>query len=371
MLRLGAISFGGPAAQLALMHEELVRRRRWVEEQEYLDLLGASGLIPGPTSTETAIHLGMSRGGVAGLWTAGFCFITPAVLITSGFAWAYVALGTLPAVHGLLQGVKPAVVAIVLAAVLQLARTAGKTVPLRVLGAAVLGLYLAGVNELVLLLAAGFAAVLLSRIRRVPPLSGFVLFLAGGPAVVSGAAAVGAPTVLDVFLYFLKVGATLFGSGYVLLAFLRRGIVQDFGWLTEQQLVDAIAVGQFTPGPLFSTATFAGYVAGERLGIGGWPCAVAASLGIFLPSFVLVWLTHPVVRRLRASPWTAAFLDGINAGSIGLMAGVLLQLAAGSLGLRPDSWLLFAASALAVFRFRVNSAWVVLAGAVIGLAVYR
>lgn len=370
MLRLGAISFGGPAAHLALLHEELVQRRRWVSEQEYLDLLGASGLIPGPTSTETAIHLGMSRGGWLGLWVAGICFISPAALITATVAWAYVSYGTLPAVQGLLLGVKPAVVAVILSAVLQLARTAAKTTPLRLLGLVCFGLYLAGVNELALLLGGGLVPLFLRQDRRLR-LSALAWPLAGniGPPALGATATV--PTVLGVFLYFTRIGATLFGSGYVLLAFLRQGLVHDLHWLTEQQLLDAVAVGQFTPGPLFSTATFAGYVIGERFGIGGWPCAIGASLGIFLPSFVMVWVTHSLVRRLRASPWTAAFLDGINAASVALMAGVLYQLAVSSLGLRPDAWLIFAAAAGAIFRFRLNSAWVVLASALAGLLFYR
>jgi chromate transporter len=369
MLRLGAISFGGPAAQLALMHEELVRRRKWVSEQEYLDLLGASGLIPGPTSTETAIHLGMSRGGPLGLWVAGLCFILPAILITGAFAWAYVELGTLPAAEGLLRGIKPAVVAIILAAVIQLARTAGKTTGLRLLGVAALAVYLLGGNELAVLIGCGLLTV---AARRLPPKVNTACaawFLVGAPALDTAAA--GRAGVLDVFLYFLKVGATLFGSGYVLLAFLRQGIVQELGWLTEQQLVDAVAVGQFTPGPLFSTATFAGYVVGERLGFGGWAGAIAGSLGIFLPSFVLVRLTHPLVQRLRQAEWTAAFLDGINAGSVALMAGVTYQLAASALALRPEAWTIFLAAAVAVFYAKVNSAWVVLAAGLIGVLFLR
>lgn len=369
MLRLGAVSFGGPAAHLALLHDELVVRRRWVTEQEYLDLLGASGLIPGPTSTETAIHLGMSRGGVLGLWIAGFCFISPAALITGTIAWLYVSYGSLPAMHGLLQGVKPVVVAIILSAVLQLARTAAKTTPLRLLGLLCLALYLAGVNELLLLLGCGLLVMLF---RRRPPatLPSLALWLAGAP-LLARSAEPAQPTLLGVLLYFLKVGGSLFGSGYVLLAFLRRGIVQDLHWLTEQQLLDAVAVGQFTPGPLFSTATFAGYVVGARFGIGGWPGALAASVGIFLPSFLMVWATHSLVRRLRESHWTAAFLDGLNAASVALMSGVLCQLAASSLGFRPDAWLLFLMAVAAIFRFRINSAWVVLAGALAGLLLYR
>lgn len=369
MLRLGAISFGGPAAHLALIHEELVKRRRWVSEQEYLDLLGASGLIPGPTSTETAIHLGMSRGGWLGLWVAGICFISPAAFITSLFAWAYMTYGSLPEVQGLLLGVKPAIVAVILSAVLQLARTAAKTVPLRLLGLVCFGLYLAGANELALLLGSGLLPLLWRR-DRPGNLAALAWPVVGGLGPAASGTAIVSPTVLGVFLYFLRIGATLFGSGYVLLAFLRQGLVHDLRWLTEQQLLDAVAVGQFTPGPLFSTATFAGYVIGERFGIGGWPCAVVASLGIFLPSFAMVWATHSLVRRLRQSPWTAAFLDGINTASVALMAGVLYQLATSSLGLRHDAWLIFAVAALAIFRFRINSAWIVLAGALVGLLFY-
>lgn len=366
MFRLGAISFGGPAAQLALMHDELIRRRRWASEQEYLDLLGASGLIPGPTSTETAIHLGMTRGGPMGLLTAGICFITPAVVITGAFAWAYDAFGALPAAHGLLRGIKPAVVAIILAAVFQLARTAGKTTPLRLLGVLALALYLTGVDELLLLLGSGLVTMLARRLRPPAGLPSFAWLLAGAPAATPGLPTITTAGLGDLFLYFLKVGATLFGSGYVLLAFLQEGLVHELGWLTEQQLLDAVAVGQFTPGPLFSTATFAGYLAGERLGVGGWQGAIAASLGIFLPSFVLVWLTHPLVHRLRHAEWSAAFLDGINVGSVALMAGVAYQLAVTSLGLRPEAWAILAAAALAVFRFKVNSAWVVLAAGLLG-----
>lgn len=367
MLRLGATAFGGPAAHLAMMHDELVRRRRWVTEQEFLDLIGASGLIPGPTSTETAIHLGMTRGGPLGLWLAGICFMAPAVLITGAFGWAYVQYGALPVAEGLLRGIKPAVLAIILAAVLQLARTAGKTTGLRLLGIGACALYLAGTNELLLLMGCGFGTMLARRLTRSPsgvPCLALILGMppAGAVTAVPGLRG-GVP---DVFLYFLKVGASLFGSGYVLLAFLRQGLIHELGWLTERQLLDAVAVGQFTPGPLFSTATFAGYVVGERLGIGGWPGAIAASLGIFLPSFLLVWITHPVVGRLRNAAWTAAFLDGINAGSVALMAGVTYQLGVTSLGLRPEAWVLFAAAALAVFRFKVNSAWVVLVAGAIG-----
>jgi len=366
MLRLGFTAFGGPAAHVAMMRDEVVTRRKWVTEQQFLDLLGASGLIPGPTSTEMAIHLGMTRAGWRGLWVAGACFITPAVLITLAFAWAYVAFGALPASQGLLYGVKPAVVAVVLAAVLQLGRTAVKSVPLGVVTVATLALYAAGVSEVALLLGAGLVGVLLARPwRPTPPPAACLLWLGSGVTAAGGAAA--KPGAWELFLYFLKTGSLLFGSGYVLLAFVRQGLVHDLGWLTERQLVDAVAVGQFTPGPLFSTATFIGYVVGERYGFGGWTGAAVASAGIFLPSFMLEWVTHSLVRRLREAPASAAFLNGLNAGSVGLMAGVLLQLGAAALVDVP-AWLLFGVCALLQLRWKVNSAWLVLGAALVGLA---
>jgi len=359
MLRLGCTAFGGPAAHVAMLREEVVRRRSWVSEQEFLDLLGASGLIPGPTSTEMAIHLGMRRAGVPGLWLAGLCFITPAVLITLAFAWAYVAFGALPAAQGALLGVKPAVTAIIAAALLGLGKTALKTAPLVALGAGALALYLVGVNELAVLLGSGVIGILLA-VRR-PPVAA-CLFWAGAPAVAAAPAAA-SPETSAIFLYFLKIGSVLFGSGYVLLVFVQQGLVHDLGWLTRQQLLDAVAVGQFTPGPLFSTATFIGYV------VGGWPGAVAASVGIFLPSFLFVWATHGAIARLRQAPWSAGFLDGLNAGSLALMAGVAYQLARAALT-GPAAWAILGAAALLLLRFRVNSAWIVLGAALLGVALH-
>ncbi len=373
MLRMGCTAFGGPAAHVAMLREEVVIRRSWLSEQEFLDLLSVAGLIPGPTSTELAIHLGMRRAGLPGLLVAGVCFITPAVLITVALAWAYVRFGRLPAGQSLLWGMQPAVLAVVLHAVFGLTRTALKRPSLNLLAVAVLVCYLASVNELVLLLGAGMVGVILARPWRTHRPSVALLLLTGLPGAASTAPMVAAPAVAPLvaptagalFLYFLKVGSVLFGSGYVLLAFLRQGLVHDLRWLTEQQLVDAIAAGQFTPGPLFSTAAFVGYVAG------GWSGAVAASAGIFLPSFFFVWATHGVVRRLREAAWTAGFLDGLNAGSLALMAGVWWQLAHRALlSPVPDPLALglTAAAALLAFTTRLNSAWLVLGGALVGAA---
>lgn len=365
MLRLGFTAFGGPAAHIAMLEDEVVRRRRWLSQERFLDLLGATNLIPGPNSTEMMIHLGMSRAGVPGLWVAGACFIGPAALITLAFAWAYVQYGALPAAQGLLFGVKPAVLAIIGAAIWKLGRTATRSVELALPGLFVFGLYLLGVSEIALLLGSGALGIALGRWRRArglgaAALAGLLVPSAGAPAAAAGVAA--PPTAWAVGLYFLKIGSVLFGSGYVLLAFLQQGLVEHYGWLTRQQLLDAVAVGQFTPGPVFSTATFVGYV------IAGLPGAATATLGIFLPSFFFVWLSHPWVPKLRASSWASGFLDGVNVGSVALMAAVALQL--GQSALRSWPAVVIALLALALLlRTRLNTAWIVLGGALLGAAV--
>jgi chromate transporter len=364
MLRLGFTAFGGPAAHIAMLEDEVVRRRRWLSQQRFLDLMGATNLIPGPNSTEMMIHLGMSRAGVPGLWVAGACFIGPAALITLAFAWAYVRYGSLPAAQGLLFGVKPAVLAIIGAAIWKLGRTAMRTAELALLGLFVFALYLLGVSEIALLLGSGALGIALGRCRRArglgaAALAGLLVPAAGAPAAAAGAAVV--PSAWAVGLYFLKIGSVLFGSGYVLLAFLQQGLVEHYGWLTRQQLLDAVAVGQFTPGPVFSTATFVGYV------IAGLPGAATATLGIFLPSFFFVWLSHPWVPKLRASSWASGFLDGVNVGSVALMAAVALQL--GQSALRSWPAVVIALLALVLLlRTRLNTAWIVLGGAVLGAA---
>jgi chromate transporter len=361
-LRLGLVGFGGPAAHVAMMEDELVRRRGWLSRERFLDLLGATNLIPGPNSTEMAIHLGHLRAGWPGLIVAGTCFIAPAFAVVLACAWAYVRFGALPVATGLLYGVKPVIIAVVLQALWSLGRAAARTGAIAAVGLASLGAVAAGVHELLVLFVAG--AVLAgarwvdeARSSRTThgllPLLPIAVATGGSAAVPFGLA--------PLFLFFLKVGSVLFGSGYVLLAFLRADLVERWGWLTEGQLLDAVAVGQVTPGPVFTTATFIGYV------LGGAPGAVLSTVGIFLPAFVFVALSGPLVARIRRSPVAGAFLDGVNAASIALMALVTAQLARAAIVDVP-TLLLAVASAALLFRFRVNSAWLVVAAAAVGVA---
>ena len=367
--KLGLIAFGGPAAHIGLMEGEVVRRRKWLSHEEFLDLLGATNLIPGPNSTEMAIHIGYRRAGWPGLIAGGACFILPAMLMVTAFAWAYVRFGQLPQVTGLLYGVKPVIIAVILQALWGLGRKAVKTKMLAALGLAAAALNVLGINELVVLFGAGILMALLRWAPKSPshllaglaplPIAASGLPLAA--TAVAGTAAVAAPFSLTaMFLFFLKVGAVLFGSGYVLLAFLRADLVERWHWLTESQLLDAIAVGQITPGPLFTTATFIGYL------LGGPVAGVLATVGIFLPAFFFVAVSGPLLPRLRASPVTGALLDGINVASLALMAVVSWQLGVAAL----VDWLtlLLAVFALALLlKFRINSAWLVLGGAAVGL----
>ena len=362
-LRLGATSFGGPAAHIAMMEDEVVRRRGWLTRADFLDLLGATNLIPGPNSTELAIHIGHRRAGWPGLLVAGACFIVPAMLIVLALAWAYVRFGRLPEAAGLLYGVKPVVIAIVLQALLGLARAAVKSPTLGVAGAAAVAATAVGVHELVVLGAVGMAIALLgwagertSPGRSAPCVGPLAAPIAAAGAGV-GAAAFGLG---PLFLFFLKVGSVLFGSGYVLLAFLRADLVTRWGWLTEGQLIDAVAVGQVTPGPLFTTATFIGYV------LGGLRGGLVATLGIFLPAFVFVAASGPLVPRLRRSPVAGAFLDGVNVASLALMAVVTWQLGRSALVDLPTVTLAVVSGVL-LLRYRINSAWLVLAGAAVGI----
>ncbi len=362
-LRLGATSFGGPAAHIAMMEDEVVRRRGWLTRAEFLDLLGATNLIPGPNSTELAIHIGHRRAGWPGLLVAGACFIVPAMLIVLALAWAYVRFGRLPEAAGLLYGVKPVVISIVLQALLGLARAAVKSPTLGVAGAAAVAATAAGVHELVVLGAVGMAIALLgwagertSPGRSAPSVGPLAAPIAAA-GVATGAAAFGLG---PLFLFFLKVGSVLFGSGYVLLAFLRADLVTRWGWLTEGQLIDAVAVGQVTPGPLFTTATFIGYV------LGGLRGGLVATLGIFLPAFVFVAASGPLVPRLRRSPVAGAFLDGVNVASLALMAVVTWQLGRSALVDLPTVSLAVVSGVL-LLRYRINSAWLVLVGALVGI----
>jgi chromate transporter len=352
-LRLGATGFGGPAAHISMMQEEVVDKRQWLSRQGFLDLLGATNLIPGPNSTEMAIHIGYLRAGWRGLLLGGASFILPAMLITMGFGWIYVTYGSVPALDWLMAGIYPVVIAIIFKALVDLGRQAIKGWLAAILGLATFVLYLLGVNEVPLLLAGAVVALLAANQARkmaglaVPALG---LFAAQQASVYS---------LSTLFFTFLKIGFVLYGSGYVLLAFLHSNFVEGLGWLTQDQLLTAITIGQVTPGPVFTTATFIGYI------LGGVPGALAATVGIFLPAFVLVAVTNPYIPRMRASAGASALLDGVNAVSLGLMGGVTLQLSRTAF----IDWLTIALgliSLLCLFRFRINPTWLILGGALIG-----
>jgi chromate transporter len=370
-LKLGCVAFGGPAAHIAMMEDEFVTRRAWLARQHFLDLVGATNLIPGPNSTEMALHVGYERAGGSGLVVAGVSFLLPAVLITAGLAWTYVEFGTVPEVGTLLLGVKPAVIAVILGALWRLGGKALKGWRLGAVGLAVAASVLAGVGEVTALLAGGIlGAVLLKAAGTVDTRSARslipILFLqgsgqgaavaAGGLGVVGGATAV---SLWKVFLFFLKVGAVLYGSGYVLVAFLEGGVVEGYGWLNQAQLLDAIAIGQVTPGPVLSTATFIGFV------VAGLPGAALATLGIILPSFLFVLLLNPLIPKLRRSAWLSAFLDAVNMAAVALMAAVVIQLGVGTLDSWP-AWVIAGLAAILAVRFKVGAAWVVAAGAGLG-----
>ena len=385
-LRLGVTAFGGPAAHIAMMRDEVVDRRRWLSDKEFLDLVAATNLIPGPNSTELAIHLGYRRGGLAGLALAGVCFILPAALVVVCIAWAYARYGTTPQVGWLMYGIGPVVIAIVAQALVKLGQAAlGRWVYAPVGGAALVAA-LAGVNELAVLAAGGALGLALAMRPSGPGRSAAVLaWLTALPAALAhllrgaaaaatqpgttGAAAVAAGTATAIAavpftltgltLFFLKVGAVLFGSGYVLLAFLRADLVERWGWLTDQQLIDAITVGQVTPGPVFTTATFIGYL------LGGWAGATLATAAIFAPGFFFVAVTQPLIPRLRASRALGGCLDGVVAASLGLMAAVTWQLARAAVVDLPTA-LIVVAAAVALFRWRPNSTWLILGGAAAG-----
>lgn len=359
-LRLGVTAFGGPAAHIAMMRDEVVTRRRWLSSAEFLDLLGATNLIPGPNSTEMAIHIGHKRAGVRGLVVAGACFIVPAALVTLALAWGYVRFGAVPEVRGLLYGVKPVIMAVVLQAIASLGKTALRTRSLWALGLACLVASRLGAPELGVLLGAGALVAVLRAARGAPraPGDGAIAPLAAAAVTTTHAAVAYAPTTL--FLVFLKIGSVLFGSGYVLLAFLRAELVVRLGWLTERELIDAVATGQLTPGPVFSTATFLGYV------VGGGTGATLATLGIFLPAFLFVGASGWLVPRMRGSTYARAFLDGVNVASLALMASVSFDLGRASFVDAPTIALGVASAAL-LLRFKVSSAWLVLGGAAAGL----
>ncbi len=360
-LRLGFTAFGGPAAHIAIMENEVVRRRQWLSSERFLDLLGAANLIPGPSSTELAIFIGHEQAGWLGLVLAGVCFILPAALMVTVLAWAYMRFGTLPRIAGILYGIKPVVIAVVIQALLGLAPKALKKSPL--LGAIAAGACIAsavGVDALVVLLGSGLMTLTARRIlERSGSGSAANVF---GPLATAGAAGVGAaaPIGLGVlFLTFLKIGAIVFGSGYVLLAFLHADLVDRLHWLNEPQLLDAVAVGQVTPGPVFTTATFIGYIIA-----GAWG-AVVATIGIFLPGFILVAVLRHFIARARRSATAAAFLDGVNVASLSLMAVVTVQLARAALVDIP-AILIAVMGAVLLVRWRVNATWLVTGAALVG-----
>ncbi len=374
-LRLGFTAFGGPAAHIAMMREEVVRQRQWVSEERFADLMGITNLIPGPSSTELAIYLGYLRAGWPGLLVAGLCFIGPAMGMVLAIAWAYVTYGTLPQVGWLFYGIQPVVVAIIAHAIWNLGRTIFKGILAALVALLVFVLYLFGVNVLVLLFGGAALFGVLSLLQKrwrgistvsIVPLPAVSLSLRGlwkGTLPTLGAALVAGGTsfsLLMLFLAFLKLGAVVYGSGYTLLAFLRTDLVQNLHWLTDKQLLDAVSIGQFTPGPVFTTATFIGYV------LGGWPGALLATLGIFLPSFFFVALIHPIATRLRKSAWTATLLNGVNAAALALMAGVLIQLGQQAL-VDVLTWVVALVSFVILWRFKPNSVWLLLAGALLGL----
>lgn len=362
-LRLGITAFGGPAAHIAIMEDEFVRRRRWLKHERFLDLLGAANLIPGPSSTELAVYIGYEQAGWRGLVLGGTCFVLPAALMVGVIAWAYVRFGSLPAMTGVLYGIKPVVIGVVVQALWGLGPKAiKKSWLLGVIGAAACVAAALGADALAVLVGAGVLTVLARRVAAGSEKHAFFF----GPAVTAlggAAGGVGPVSLLTLFLTFLKIGAVVFGSGYVLLAFLRTDLVDRLHWLTEPQLLDAVAVGQVTPGPVFTTATFIGYV------VGGVRGAIVATVGIFLPGFLLVAVTRPLIARLRRSTLAAAFMDGVNVASVALMGVVTVQLARAALVDIPTI-VIAVAGAVLLIRWKVNSTWLVAAAGVVGAVVH-
>jgi chromate transporter len=357
-LKLGFTAFGGPAAHIAMYRDEVVARRKWLDDQEFLDLLGITNLIPGPNSTEMAIHIGLRRAGWAGLLLAGTCFILPASVIVLLLAWLYVRYGSMPQAGWLLAGVQPVVIAIILQALWGLGRKAVKGPLTALAGLFALALYFLNLHPILILLVCGIGVIIVENLHRLRSMNlhpQLILINSFPLAVVSAP-----PFSLSLlFLTFLKIGAVLFGSGYVLLAFLRADFVTSLGWLNDRQLLDAIAIGQMTPGPVFTSATFIGYL------LGGVPGAILSTVGIFLPSFVFVALTSQFIPRLRSSPWLASLLDGVNVASLGLMAGVSWHLARASL-IHPLSYIILLLTGIFIIKYRVNTTWLILAGALAG-----
>ena len=355
--KLGITAFGGPAAHIAMMREEVVVKRKWMSEQHFLDLIGATNLIPGPNSTEMAMHIGQERAGYKGLIVAGLCFIVPAVFITGVFAWLYKQYGQLPAVQPFVYGISPAIIAVILMAVYPLAKTSIKSMELGFIGIAVLVLSLLNFNEVYLMFSAGIIALLFTYFKQ-RKTNHFNSFLPLAFLPLSTTTIVAA-TNANLFWIFLKIGAILYGSGYVLFAFLDTELVAT-GMLTRQQLIDAIAVGQFTPGPVFSSVTFIGYQ------INGFYGAAISTIGIFLPSFAFVALLNPMVKKMRSSKLFAAFLDAVNVASVAIIIAVCYFMGKDTI----NDWrtiLIAVSSIMLIFKYRrINSAFIVLGGSITG-----
>lgn len=364
-LKLGVVAFGGPAAHIAMMEDEIVKRRNWVSHEHFLDLLGATNLIPGPNSTEMAIHIGYVRAGWRGLIVAGICFIFPAVAITLILAYLYVAYGSLPQLQPFVSGIRPAIIAVILAAVFRLGKSVVKNPLMVVLGVLVLIMNLAGFDEILLLLVSGAVGLIWSNRRQLRQAISSTFALLPLLSVQTFATSVdaqsmsGSATVIGLGLFFLKIGSILYGSGYVLVAFLQAGLVDTRHWLTQPQLFDAIAVGQFTPGPVLSTATFIGYL------ILGIPGAAITTIGIFLPSFVFVLIVSPFIPKVRKSSSASGFLNGVNAASLGLMLAVTVKLATAALS-GIASWFILLLAMVVVIAWNINPAWIVLGSAILG-----
>jgi chromate transporter len=389
-LKLGGISFGGPAAHIAIMEDEVVQRRGWLARQEFLDLIGATHLIPGPNAVEMAAHVGYRRAGFAGSLIAGASFTLPAVLLSLGLAWGYVRFGAIPQVEPLLAGIKPAVLAVILAAVVRLGRKALDRWQTALIGMGVAAAVIVGSDEVAALLVGTLIGVLLlcrpasrptsGKANSAGILSGLAVFGLARPAKAAslvpmlagaGAAAGSSVPLWKLALFFLKVAAVMYGGGYVLVAYLEGDLVGDYRWLTQQELLDAVAIGQITPGPMLSTATFVGYL------VAGIPGAVVATLGMLVPCFLFVAMANPIVPRIRKSPWSSRFLDAVNAASIGLMVAVTVKLSyttlgdpAGPLAVNWRGCLIAAAAAVVATRWKVAPGWIVLGGAAAGLLLF-
>jgi chromate transporter len=364
-LKLGTIGFGGPAAHIAMLEAEIVTRRRWISQTQFLDLVGVTNLIPGPSSTELAIYIGYLRAGWWGLIIAGVCFIVPAMTIVWGLAIGYDRVQELPQSVAIFASVKPVVVVLTIQAMWKLGKSAIKNVPTAVAGIAAIGLFgVLGVNTLIVLLLAGIGVMLIQNwqeLRRILPAIWLPTNIDINSQILAILPALTAqPSWVDVFTIFFKIGGTIYGGGYVLLAFLQPELVDRTHWLTSQQLLDAIAIGQVTPGPLFTTATFIGYLLAGHLG------AIAATLGIFLPSFIFVALVTPWVPQLRRSIWFGSWLDGVNVGAWGAIAVVAYRLGVDTL-VNWQSVAIAIISSLLLWRWKINVIWLMLGSAMVGL----